>query len=76
MNNKKSSDKTYPVRNFNVSKLNGLLPMRAHNYCTLHGLNVCAMQCTSCYIGYLRYIIQAVKLVVRMKDQRFISFSN
>ena len=48
-----------PVHNFNVSKLNCLLPMHAHNCCILHRLNVCAMQCTSHYIGNLHYIIKA-----------------
>ena len=43
----------------NVSKLNCLLPTRAHNYCILHMLNVCGMQCTSYYIGYLHYNIKA-----------------
>ena len=27
--------------------------MHAHNYCILHRLNVCGIQCTSYYIGYL-----------------------
>ena len=50
----------------NFSKL---LPMRAHNYCRL---NVCDMQCTSYYIGYLQYI----KAVVGMEDQRVFILSN
>ena len=48
--------KTYPACNFNVSKLNCLLPMGTHNCCRLHRLNVCGMQCTSYYIGYLHYM--------------------
>ena len=36
-----------------------LLPMHAHNYCILHRLNICGMQCTSYYIGYLHYDIKA-----------------
>ena len=41
--------------------------MRAHNCCILHRLNICSMQCTSYYIGYICTII---KLVVGMEDQR------
>ena len=55
-NYKRSSEKTYPIRNFHVSKLNCLLPTRAHNYCMS---NVCGMQCTSYFIGYLHYNIKA-----------------
>ena len=53
-----------PPCNFNVSKLNCLLSMCALIYCLLHRLNVCGMQCTSYYIGYLHYNIK------ELEDQR------
>ena len=36
-------------RNFIVSKLKCLLPMCAHNYWILSRLNICGIQCISCY---------------------------
>ena len=49
-------------------KLNCLLPMCAHNCCILHRLNICGMQCTSYYIGYLHYNIKAGCRDERSKD--------
>ena len=60
-------------RNFNVSKLNCLLPLCADNCCLLHIINVCGMQCTSYYIGIYNIIL---KLVVGMEDQRGFILSN
>ena len=43
-----------------------LFAMRAHNYCILHRLNVCGMQCTSYYIGYL-HSIKASWVIIQLK---------